>query len=166
VDTYSKLRSSQRVHKFWMHMRTCRKTARKDWVATAKKLLVMEDDGAHRKIKYRVNPVVNSGVKSIALPCSSLTEEMSTVANMVTMADHTEASAVCRPDQHCDFLIHHVLYGDIYKIDPPGHIRRPRPKTYCAGLSFVNFPLLSMNLSGMKRRASGYRFSSCEMALK
>jgi hypothetical protein len=41
---------------------------------------------------------MNVGVKLITLPWSSLAEEISNVANMVTMADHAEASAVYRPD--------------------------------------------------------------------
>jgi hypothetical protein len=45
-----------------------------------------------------VSPVVNSGVKSIALPWSSFAEEISSVANIVTMADHREVSAVYCPD--------------------------------------------------------------------
>jgi hypothetical protein len=51
-----------------------------------------------KQCKYRVSPVVNSGVKLITLPWSFLAEEMSNVANMVTMADHAEASARYRPD--------------------------------------------------------------------
>lgn len=62
-------------------------------------------------------------------------------------------------------LVHHMLMS-LGWIDPPGHIRRPRPKMYCTGSSSVSAPLMSMNLSGIKWHASGYRFSSCEMALK
>jgi hypothetical protein len=89
-----------------------------------------------------VSPALYLGVNSITWPWSSLAEENSTVANTVATADHTEASAACRP----------------------GHARRPKPKIYLAGLSSVSALLSSRNLSGIKLDGSGYRFSSCEMA--
>jgi hypothetical protein len=48
--------------------------------------------------KYRTTPVTNVGEKLIVLPWSSLGREISNVANMVTMADHVEASPVDRPE--------------------------------------------------------------------
>jgi hypothetical protein len=60
-----------------------------------------------RETRYLPSPAVNSGVKLITLPWSSLAEEMYTVANMVAMADHTVASAVCRPDCR---LFHYMLW--------------------------------------------------------
>lgn len=90
----------------------------------------------------RVTPGLNLGVKSIAFPCSSLAEENSTVANMVTIAAHIEASAVYRP----------------------AHPRRPKPKMYPAGSSSVKAPSTSRNLSGINLDALGYRTSSRDMA--
>jgi hypothetical protein len=52
------------------------------------------------------------------------------------------------------------------QFNSPGHARRPKPKTYLAGLSSVNTLLSSRNLSGIKLDALGYRFSSRDMALQ
>jgi hypothetical protein len=55
------------------------------------------------EIKYQVTPDVNTGVKLIALPWLSVGWEISSVANMVTMANHTAESAVARPDRRIHY---------------------------------------------------------------
>ena len=48
---------------------------------------------------------MNLGVKLISLPWSSVAREISSEANIVTMADHKVASAVNRPDYRMSWLV-------------------------------------------------------------
>lgn len=78
-------------------MRTRGNTAREVYQgAIAMQLLVT--GGWGDETTYRTSPGLNWGVKSIALPWSSLACEKSTVADMVAIPNHTEASPACRPN--------------------------------------------------------------------
>jgi hypothetical protein len=96
ISAYMLKSRSEKIRKSWMDMRSWGNTAREAYQG-AKATLLLVTEGRDDEITYRTSPGLNWGVKSITLPWSSLGCEKSTVANMVAIPNHTEASPACRP---------------------------------------------------------------------